>query len=292
MGQSGGADLRFRAGEGGEFEFNTGVLSGKLRAGGKSVGLLPVVHLPSGATLTRSMGFAGHYRVFTENHRYGPGAWYWPSEAQLKEDGSVEVRWPAAEDRPFELGAVYRWAGPAAIDVETRVRARVELRGFESFLASYFSEQFTNSLVCARGGPESRGQPAFLPAEESYGVWQMFPRDPSAVTLIEDGRWKIPPSPVAWVIRPSLAQPVGVRRDSKSALAAVLMAPPGDCFAIATPHQREGHYSMYLSLFGKTIAAGATARARARLTLTTAGEDQILELYRGYLEDLKRAPHE
>ena len=41
----------------------------------------------------------------------------------------------------------------------------------------------------------------------AYGVWQAFPRDDQAVSIIQDGRWKIPPSPVDWVIRPRLAKP-------------------------------------------------------------------------------------
>ena len=249
-------NLRFEPAAGGGFEFNTGVLSGKLRDGGKSVGLLPVVHIPTGATITRSMGLAGHYRVFTTNHRYGGGAWYWPSDAKLLEDGSVEVHWPAAEDRPFEMWAVYRWAAPATLDVETRVRATAELPGFESFLAFYFAE-FANSLVYVRGDPGNGGKPVFMPAEESHGVWQMFPRDRDVLALIRDGRWKLEPNPVDWVIMPILAQPIGLRRDSKSGTTAVVMAPPEDCFAVATPHQTEGHYSLYLSLFGRTIKAGA-----------------------------------
>jgi hypothetical protein len=285
--EPGGAQPRFKAAGGGEFEFNTGVLSGKLRAEGKSVGLLPVVHVPTDAVLTRSMGFAGHYRVFSANHRYGEGAWYWPSEAKLLANGAVEVHWPAAGDRPFEMWAVYRWARPDTLDVETRVRPQAELRDFELFLASYFSEAFTSSTV---RGHDPAGQPAFLPADEANGVWQMFPRDRDVVRLIQDGRWKIEPHPVDWVIRPALTQPIAVRRDVSTGTTAVLMAPPEDCFAVATPHQREPHYSLYLSLFGRTIKPGELVRARVRLAiLTSPSEAQILGVYRAYLEDLSRS---
>jgi len=276
------SDLRFKPAGGGEFEFDTGVLRGKLRPGGKSQGLSSVVHIPSGATLSRSVGLFTHYRVFSANHRYGPAAYGWPSEATLRDDGSVEVRWPATADRPFEMWAVYRWSDPAALDLETGVRPQADLPGFEAFLGSYFAEQFTNSLVCVQAG-----KPAFLAAEKSDGDWQMFPRDPALVPLIQDGRWNIEPSPVRWVMRPFLAQPIAVRRDPQSGTTAVLMAPPQDCFAISTPHQSEGHYSLYLSLFGRTIKAGETARARARLVIASSPtEAQILALYQAYL----RAP--
>ena len=189
------AKLAFRSEEGGAYSFDTGVLRGKLRPGGKSLGLMQVVHVPSGASMSRSYGLFSHYRVFTENHRYGGGAWDWPSEAALT-NGSVEVYWPAAEGRPFEMWAVYRWAATDTLDLETRVKAHGELKNFESFLASYFAPAFTNSLAYAKGKK-------FLAAEPSEGVWQMFPRDESVMAMIEDGRWTIQPSPVKWVKRPS-----------------------------------------------------------------------------------------
>jgi hypothetical protein len=50
-----------------------------------------------------------------------------------------------------------------------------------------------------------------------------------------------------------------------------------DCFAIATPHQTESHYSVYLSLFGRDLKAGETVRARARLLVTAEfAEDKVV----------------
>jgi hypothetical protein len=247
------------------FTFDTGVLKGKLRAGGKSTGLSSVVHVPTGMALDHSMGLFSHYRVFTANKRYGTAAWDWPSEATLRLDGGVEVRWPSAEDRPFGLRAVYRWAAPNTLDVETSVQARTNLAKFESFLASYFAEGFTNACVYVR----SNGQAWLMGAEKSDGVWQAFPRDAEAVSIIQDGRWKFAPSPVEWVIRPTLAKPLGVRRCPANDLRVLVMAPPQDCFAVLTPFETETHRSMYLSLFGKDLKAGETARARARLVIGT-----------------------
>jgi hypothetical protein len=265
--------LRFTPDGAGGFDFNTGVLRGKLRADGKSVGLLPVVHVPTGAILTRSMGLAGHYRVFSGARRFGNGAWYWPSEARLLEDGSVETRWPASDDRPFELSARYRWSGPANLEVVTTVQAREDLPDFESFFASYLSERFTVAQV--------RTQEGFVSAGKEHGEWQIFPRDPGAVALIRDGRWKLPPNPVDWVVRPSFDRPVAVRRDPGSGLAVVFTAPREECFAIATPHQAESHYSLYLSLFGRTLKAGERARARARIAvLESPVEREVVDVSR------------
>jgi hypothetical protein len=277
----GNGQLAFAASGTNEFAFDTGVLKGKLRAEGKSRGLSSVVHVPTGITLDSSMGLLGHYRVFSANKRYGTAAWDWPSDARLRPDGSVEVHWPSAEDRPFELRAVYRWAAPNILDLETTVQAKTNLTEFESFLASYFAEGFTNSCVYVK----SNSQQWLKAAEKSGGIWQAFPRDDEAAGIIQDGRWEYPPSPVEWVIGLLLAKPMGVRRYPANDLRVVLMSLPQDCFAVLTPFEAEPHRSMYLSLFGKDLKAGETSRARARLVIGTdlAGETQD-RLYSDYLQ--------
>lgn len=285
MAEASAADLRFRPSAGGEFQFDTGVLRGTLRAGGKSLGLTSVVHIPSGRTVSEGNGLFSHYRVFTANHRYGSGAWSVPNEATLHDDGSVEAHWPAADDRPFEMWAVYRWAGPDTLDLETRVRPQSDLAGFESFLASYFAEQFASSSIYAK-----KGRGVFVAAEESNGQWQMSPRNQAALALIGDGRWKYPPSPVDWAILPKLIQPLGVRRDSESGITALMMAPASDCFAVSMPAEtNKTHHSLYLSLFGRDIKAGETARARARLVIgTSLGERESVKLYKAYMDFARR----
>jgi hypothetical protein len=80
-GQEKSPKLAFVANDKGEYTFDTGVLRGTLRQGGKSLGLAPVIHIPTGARLDRSMGILSFYRVFTTGKRYGAGAWDWPSTA-------------------------------------------------------------------------------------------------------------------------------------------------------------------------------------------------------------------
>jgi hypothetical protein len=278
--QPGSPNLAFTPSGTNEFAFDTGVLKGKLRADGKSTGLSSVVHLPTGMTLDASMGLVGHYRVFSANKRYSTAAWFWPSEAKLRPDGSVEAHWPSAADRPFELTAVYRWVAPGTLDVETIVQARTNLTNFESFLASYFSTGFTNASVNVR----SNGQARLEAAAKNDGTWQAFPRDDKAAAIIQDGRWKFPPSPVDWVIRTPLANPLGVRRGVVNNLDAVLMSPPGDCFAVLTPFETDPHRSMYLSLFGRDLKSGDIAHARARLVIGAhLSGDAIERLYTDYV---------
>ncbi|MCX6619640.1 MAG: hypothetical protein NTY38_00890 [Acidobacteria bacterium] len=81
----------------------------------------------------------------------------------------------------------------------------------------------------------------------------------------------------------ALPPPLGLRRDPASGLTVVRMAPPEDCFAVSTPQQKEGHYSLYLSLFGRTIQAGETALAHARMVVAVSPDSrQVVKTYRKY----------
>jgi hypothetical protein len=66
---------------------------------------------------------------------------------------------------------------------------------------------------------------------------------------------------------PRLANPLAVRRAPAAGLTAVVMSPASDCFAVCTPQQSDPHNSLYLSLFGRDLKEGETARARARLVI-------------------------
>ncbi|MBM3318759.1 MAG: hypothetical protein FJY75_12995 [Candidatus Eisenbacteria bacterium] len=278
------AKLAFVA-EGKEFRFNTGLVRGSLRPQGRSLGLAPVADCASGATLSGAYGLVSHYRLLDAETRYGGGAWDWPSTARLLDDGAVEAAWTADQGHPFDMKAVYRWAAPGTLDVTTTVAPKKDLARLEVFLASYFAG-FPASLVYVKACPETGDKPGFLEAKKSFAVWQMFPRDPDAVKLIQDGRWKRPPSPVDWKIMHTLAGPLAMRRNAKLGITALVMAPPADCFAVATPYSEEGHGSLYLSLFGRDIKAGETATARSRLVLARGLTDEAaIALYQAYLKE-------
>ncbi len=302
------AKLAFTPDQNGGYVFDTGVLRGTLRQGGKSLGLSSVVHAPSEARLDGSVGILSYYRVFTTNKRYGTAAWDWPSTSKLLPDGAVQVTWSEGPDRPFEMVAIYRFHDSSTLDVHTVVKPRQDLTKFEVFLASYFDGMFPSPYVYVGANPEAQGKPrerdydagargrdetlswskpGFLLARKSYGDWQMFPRDAAVLEVVHDGRWQKEPHPVNWTIMPHMAAPVCLRRSATNDLALILMSPPDDCFAIATPYEGEGHYSLYLSLCGRDVKAGQTARARSRFVVTTGVSDRhVLDLYRKYIEDL------
>jgi hypothetical protein len=281
----GGQRLRFTADGKGGYAFDTGVLRGTLRQDGKARGLSSVVHIPTGGRLDRGVGIASHYRVFTAGKRYGTAAWTWPGIATLRPDGSVQAAWPEAADRPFEMTVLYRWADPQTLDVETTVTARQDLRGFESFLASYFDEAFPSPCVLADDRGREAGR-SFLLGKKSHGDWLMFTSkgDEHHERMIRDGRWALEPHPVAWTILPRLAAPLCFRHGPANELKVILMAPAKDCFAVAMPYEGESHYSLYLSLFGRDLKAGQTATARTRFVVAqNLSEGRVRELYQQYV---------
>ncbi|MCC6394907.1 MAG: hypothetical protein IT167_30215 [Bryobacterales bacterium] len=272
-----GAILRFQPSADGSFGFDTGVLKGTFRNEGRSIGLIPATHSPTGTSLATSMGLFGIYRVFGNGRRYGTGMWHVPSEAGAEADGSVTVVWPAAEERPFTMTASYRWAAANTLDLTLKVTASEDLLGFETFLASYFGPSFRSAKVLVKGGQ-------LMAAERANGQWQMFPRDPQALKLIYDGRWKFPPNPVEWARMPDFELPVAVRTDPGTGLTVLIMAPAHDCFAIATPEESDSHHSTYLSLFGRDLKKGVTDQVRARLVLLPAPHpEQLRSLYSNWI---------
>ncbi len=274
------------AGDGG-YTFDSGAFAGKLHAGGRALGLTDLVHKPTGRSIAGRYGLMHLYRVFSGPRRFGDGARDWPTTSRRLDDGSVEIRYPEAQDRPFELRAVYRWHDPTTLDVRVTVAANEDLPAFEVFLSSYFDAGFDEPFAYVEGQGGTCQGPVFLMGERVLGHWLMAPRDDRAAAMIRDGRWRAEPHPVDWVLLPKLVGPVAVRRDRQSDLAAVMIAPRDDCFAVSMPFAGETHYSLYLSLFGHDLAAGKEAHARARLLLGAGLTNaDIAEHYEAY--DRKR----
>ena len=289
-----GQNLAFQPAEPGYYAFDTGRLRGKVRLDGKSQGISSLVYAPTGMELLRSPGLLSYYRVFSTGVRYGEAARDWPVAARVKEGGAVEIRFPPAADHPLELTGTFRWRSVDTLDLETTVKANRALPRMEVFLSSYFVSGFDAWVYVSRNTYGS-GQAALMRPDWSElltGNYLMFPRDRQALLTIHDGQWDIPPNPVTWAFLRYLAAPVAVRRQAQSGLAAVLMSPPDDCFAVATPYNREppdgvaGHNSLYLSLFGRDLAAGEAATAHCRVIVgQDLSDEMILKRYKEYLAE-------
>lgn len=274
-------NLAFRpdTGRSGFFLFDTGMLRGELRLDGKSQGIETLVHVPTGVEVTYGDGHVGllsPYRVFSAGLRHDKAARDWPSEPRALDDGSVRVRFPPAPEHPLEITATYRLASEDAIDLEFEVTPQVRMPGFELFLSAYFAEGFDASVYLCSNRFARDDPPAFVPIDHNPlidGNYLMFPRNREACLKIFDGRWEIPPSPVDWCITRFMAAPLAMRRNAEKDLTVLMMAPPEDCFAVATPYNQEppdnvaNHRSLYLSLFGQDVEEGKTVRARSRLVV-------------------------
>ena len=292
---AGPAQLAFRQPADGYAEFDTGLLRGRMRLDGKTQGLSTVVHVPTGAELTASVGLFSYYRVFSSGTRYGKAARDWPLRAERLDDGALRIVFPPGEDHPLEIAGTFRWRAPDTLDLETVVTPRVPMPRMELFLSSYLTAGFEGFVYVKPNRFAKGAQAGFVRADWSPlidGNYLVFPTDESALQMYYDGRWTFPPSPVTWAFTRVLAAPIGVRRDARAGLTAAFFSPPTDCFAVAMPYNKEppdnvaGHGSVYLSLFGRDIAAGETVAAHCRLILakdlTDAG---ILERYRQYLAE-------
>jgi hypothetical protein len=289
----------FQPAEKGYYSFDTGLLRGKMRLDGTYQGIASMVYVPTGKELLKPPGVMSYYRVLTTGFRYGAqghsgAARDWPVAARLVDGGDLEIRFPPAADHPMELTGTFRWRSADTLDVETTIQTPVALPRLELFLSSYFVEGF-DALVYVQRNRNGTGESALLRADWSPlldGNYLMFPRDEAALRMIYDGRWDIPPNPVTWAFLRWLAAPIAVRRHAEAGLTAAFMSPPADCFAMSLPYNKQppdgvaSHRALYLSLFGRDLAAGQTATARCRLIVAKNLSDQaVLERYQQYLRE-------
>ena len=286
-------NLAFKPAGKGLFEFDTGVLKGRLKMDGKSQGIHPLIDVATGEQLVSVTGVFSPYRVFTTNRRYGNAARDWPTQSKLLADGAVEVHW-TSQEYPFELTAVYRWQTPDTLDLEITVRPSQPMPDFELFMSSYFTEGFRASVYQRE---KDEGEPRFVPVDKAVDSpcrYVMFPKDEAAKQMILDGRWGLGKNPVDWYLQQGLAAPVAMRHDERLGLTALMMCPVDDCFAISSPWNPEsadarGYRSLYLSLFGQDLKAGQTAVARCRLIVRrNLSADEAVRCYQEYVKEPAR----
>ena len=267
----------FRASaEKGYYEFDTGVLRGKMRLDGKWQGICSVVHAATGIELAKPPGLLSYYRMFTTNKRYGDAVRDWPAAVRVLPDGGLEITFAPQAAHPVEVRGVFRWVRPDTIDLETTVTPQSDMPQFELFLSNYVAPGLDGSVYLQTNRFNKLAAAGLVRADWHPlidGNYLMFPRDLAGNRLICDGRWEYPSNPVQWAVGRYMAGPLVVRRDATNGLAVALMAPPEDCFAVAVPYNKTppdlvaGHSSMYLSLFGRDLSAGQPACVRTRIVI-------------------------
>jgi len=272
----------------GEYRVDTGFLSGTFRLDGKSIGFVPFRTVSPEREIAGYPGLPGllnFYRVFKTNYRFGESMREVKSEAKLLNPKTLKVFWDSDAEHPFTLTAVYQWINPQTLDLLITVEAKQVLPDFEVFLSSYLTKYFPESYVYAKGDD---GTAKFLPTPVEAGEWQAFPKDENATKIIKDGRWDILPNPVNWTIRPFFREPIIYRIDRETKLAVVHITTSNNCFAVSTPNAGNTHFSMYLSLFGKTLEAGQSISTTVRMIIAPLNEQQILNAYKVFTSTLPK----
>lgn len=271
-------DLSFKAGQAGEFTFDTGTYAGRLVVGEKSQGLVSLIDKATGTGLTKGQpnyGIFSFYRLLSPKQRWGGVIWEWPKTARLLPDGGLRIDWPAADDHPAHISATFRWTSPDTLDLEAGIQPERDMPKLELFIGSYFKDGARGKVYLAapRHAP---GKPELLPVDVTFmtlGTFLAFPRDLEAAQLVYDGRWEQGLHPVQWSISRYLGAPLAMRRDDKTGLTVMLMSRADDCSCVYCSYDKDppdgvaGHFSTYLSLFGGDLKKGGTAHARARLVI-------------------------
>jgi hypothetical protein len=76
------------------------------------------------------------------------------------------------------------------------------------------------------------------------------------------------------------------RKDPKTGVTIVLMAPPDDCFAVYSSCEDEPHRSMYLGLFGRDVKEGEEVVARTRMLVgENLTNEAIIKAYQKYIKN-------
>jgi len=279
--------LAFKIDDAGNLAFDTGVVRGSLQKDGAGEALKPITFVnPEIAINGTNHGLLTPYRFLTPQKRYGFGSWEWPRTGKVLPDGSAELRWNAAADRPFTFSTGYQWKAADTLDFTVTFAPRTDLEKFELFLGSYF---LNFKKVKAFVKDAGNGAAGFIEVSDQIkGGYQLFPRGPEVLPVLNDGRWNFPPFPITWTVRNSLAAPLGMKVEPKSGVTVLLMSPPEDCFALSATKPSWSQGAFYLSLFGKDVPRGQTVLARVRLVFgRNISDAQAIQKYAQYLKDLK-----
>jgi hypothetical protein len=255
------------------YRFETDVVSGTYLTAGHYQGMRSLVHRPTGVQIAAGEtlpGLVAPYRVFARGRRYGDVRDR-PSRAELLPEG-LRVTHLADADNPLDLVSLYAWQGDT-LDVRYAVTAQVDLPDFELGIASYLAAGF-RAFVSRQSNVWGEAEARIVPVDVNpmTDVYALFPRSESALKLIFDGRWDLPPYPVRYAVPAYHAQALAYRRHAETGVTALGMADPRECLAICIPvndppddpDPARGYQAIYFYLFGRDLKRGETATTHLR----------------------------
>lgn len=305
------ASLKFEKNSYGSYSVDTGEMKGTLRdkqgtRWGPSRGFRSVVHTPTNVQISRNRGWLGHYRFLTTDNRLNPDGWDWDSKTQLLDDGTVQAKWMADKEHPFDMTAIYRFVTPSIMEVETEITAKEKLEKFQLVQSSYFGNSFNESRVYT--SVDGVSVPEFVEVlklsdaevakrekvgkrheraqmRKDYKSWYMFPSNNDAWETVMDGRWNYGPYPLGWIKMSNYAEPLALRKHDKKNLYTLTMANPDVIDTLGIPHTNEPHRSNYFVFFGDDIQAGQTVKALLRIVIDeNITKEKALDYYKTFLE--------
>jgi hypothetical protein len=282
----------------GFFSFDTGAIKGVVRADNASEGIVELTDCATGQNVIKEQlpGIFSLYRAFSAGRRFAD-ARSGAKHAELNgERTQVIATWEASNDFPLTIRGVFSIPDARSIDLELVCTPKMALPSFELFVSSYIVQThrhfvfLKNTLHQAPAPAPVLFEPVATPFIE--GCYLAFPRDADACRLIFDGRWQRPANPVQFALGRHYAVPLMGSRNPDSGLSVLLFMRPQDCFALESTYARPGepdsvasHNSLYFSLGGADLEAGANARFILRATVAKlTSHDEALTLYKTWLE--------
>jgi hypothetical protein len=278
--------------EGHSVRFETTTLAGILDAEGQAANPLcnhrirNLTHRPTQTLLTPD-------RVADVSSRFGLSLF----RVYARNACLGELRATPYAARPLENGVEYAWQpfvghavaltcritiqSPNAIDLDLTLKSYAAYTGYEILLSSYWAPGFEPGGYVRSGNAPRQIRPH---SNEVYaGQYLFFPQDTQAAGLLTDGRgargrW-------CWeqCVGRRYALPMGFF--SNGQVDALLMGRPADVSAVGMSYAGDeqtdpvaGHRGLYLSLFGRDLAAGEAWRTRVRLVVDAFAGDAAKHL--------------
>ena len=283
----------------GGFDFETSQVQGTIRLDGAYHGVTRLIDKRTGRQVIDPRYSALNlFRLFSVNQGMGQ-----PRSMERTTRVSadwVEVSWPVTDAHKGEITARYEVHQPNAVDVTVTVQTQGAYRGYELFMSNYFDKILRPYVYLKpRRGKAAQEPELVLPTVNDVfrGTVLVFPRDTHAAQRCVDGRWERnewgAPTVQMCPVR-HYANCLAFVTDPESRLGVVLMAKPGDCYAISTRYFAEDDadrltsYSAFdLSLFGDDLLPGDRRTVKARLAVTELDDDmsQPGKLYRAFLAE-------
>ena len=269
------------------FRFQTATLSGLLDAEGQAANplcnhrLRNLLYRPTGTRLTpdlvpdvSSRFGLSLFRIYARNACLGELR-ATPYTARLLENG-VEYAWQPFVGHAVAVTCRMTVLESNAIDLELELKSYAAYSDYEILLSSYWAPGFAPGGYVRLSSGTQQIRPC---CNEVYaGQYLYFPRDAQAARLLTDGRGARGRWGWEQCVGRRYAIPMGYF--SNGQVDALLMGRPDDVSAVGMTYAGDEkndpvarHRGLYLSLFGRDLAAGEAWRTRVRLVVDAfAGE--------------------